>query len=118
MNAKDLLGIERTLSKEEVKKELDLLRKQKLAKGLMFGCAGICTLKISPIIDGFVLAKAKALLEWFRSSALFFGLYCPRWAIIVAYLLFALACVVVWYGKQESKPAVKEGNYSIEELLK
>lgn len=82
-----LLKKTKTLTKDEVKKELSLINSKKIASGMIIGIGGIGILKYSPLVDNYVSSLIESIKSCLLSSTWFLGVAIPQYFIVLIYLL-------------------------------
>lgn len=101
---KDKFRIERVLTEDEVKKELELMRSKRVLCGLGVATTGLAIVKYSAIVDQSVINLINFIKNYISASNMsLMGIPIPNYFIIIT-LLFLLISICYAY-----KNDMKEG---------
>lgn len=82
----DKLNIERVMTEEEVKEELELVRLKKVIVGLSIGCGTLAIIKYSGTVDEMAFRLIDTIKSYMKSNTMFLGgLPIPNWFIYIIF---------------------------------
>lgn len=94
----DKLNIERVMTEEEVKEELELIRSKKVAVGLSIGCGTLTIIKYSGTVDEITFRLIDTIKSYMTSNTMFLGgLSIPNWFTFILYfsMIILMYCAYI-----------------------
>lgn len=94
----DKLNIERVMTEEEVKEELELVRSKKVIVGLSIGCGTLAIIKYSGTVDEMAFRLIDTIKSYMKSNTMFLGgLPIPNWFTFILYfsMIILMYCAYI-----------------------
>lgn len=94
----DKLNIERVMTEEEVKEELELIKSKKVAVGLSIGCGSLAIIKYSGTVDEITFRLIDSVKSYMTSNTMFLGgLSIPNWFTFILYfsMIILMYCAYI-----------------------